>query len=252
MDVHTNCKYRHYIFVCLRDLTNFSDSRRNFFRCSRLEFIFVYLFLFTKKKHFIAASGIVAEFSRNTLLSRFVYMEINFSPGYMSANNKLLSDYCEAFNCWFWRRKSCSVFCILLSLSSITHSIFFHFKSLFLCLQTFPDVRLITTQNDYLGQKRNWWDLVAHASLHPYRSIANMENVSAKISNFFPVDLNFKISLLFFFWRHRYDMRWKQINFKIRTHSATVCRGDHLETPVLVFGFNGMLFLRRSNEKYHF
>lgn len=49
-----------------------------------------------KKEHFIAASGIVAEFSRNTLLSRFVYMEINFSPGYMSANNKFLSDCCEA------------------------------------------------------------------------------------------------------------------------------------------------------------
>lgn len=103
-------------FCMFRALTNFSDSRSFFlfFRgkisgivesdlCADLQSkqtsdwnSFLCIYPFSRKRHFIAAAGIVAEFSRKkllTLLSRFVYMEINFSLVYMSANKDLLSDY---------------------------------------------------------------------------------------------------------------------------------------------------------------
>lgn len=96
LNVHTNCKYRHYILFVSR-FNKFFRFPKKFFGAKyrvllkadrRSEFTFVYLSILAKEKK-VSSLPLLAEVSRKkllTLLSRFVYMEINFSMVYMSAN----------------------------------------------------------------------------------------------------------------------------------------------------------------------
>jgi hypothetical protein len=252
-------------FCIFRALTNFSDSRSFFSRQNWVLFKPTYvpilkvnrraigihscvLIPFCEIRHFNVASGRIFSEKITHFVIAFHLHGNQFLTGLHERKQRLIIGFWQSLQSEDLLRTGLTT---LVTNQGLVTFIFWNFAFveichvwkntisfnnlaliLYLCFQLFKH-SINNNTNDNLDPKKerttqNILLIGANRFTSLYRSIATWKTFQQKYQ-FFSIskNLNSKYSSSFF-WRHRFDMRWKQINIKIRIHSATVCREDHL------------------------